>query len=123
VVGLVSAEVASTTTDHAPAFGKAIEQIEGELVAPWLDGPAVARTQMLHRLGELDASVPELLHGAWDDVMRGGPAATAKVAACAVEALERTLRALAPDAVGRAEDAGCSVGQQLPRAHAGAVVS
>ena len=98
VAGLVGIEVATTAADDAVAFGEAVEQIEDAVVSPWLNGPAATRNEMIGRLRQIDESVPELLDGAWDDVMRAGPAATAKVATCVVEALERTLRALAPDA-------------------------
>lgn len=85
------------SVDDGDRLDEAVEEVEGELVVPWLSGPGQTRAELFDRLRELDTLVPDLLHGAWDDVVRAGPAATVKVATCAVEALERTLRALAPD--------------------------
>lgn len=85
------------SVDDSDRLDEAVKEVEGELVVPWLSGPGDARAELFGRLGQIDALVPDLLHGAWDDVVRAGPAASVKVATCAVEALERTLRALAPD--------------------------
>jgi len=73
------------------------EEFTELLIEPWREAPARIREALLHRLGELDPDIPELLAGGWDDVARAGPAAASKIAHCAAEVLSRTLRALAPD--------------------------
>lgn len=97
VAGLVGIDVVTSSTDDRAELEKAIDQIEGGVVEPWLSAPSAVRTEMLDRLREIDGTVPDLLNGAWDDVTRAGPGATVKVATCTTEALERTLRGLAPD--------------------------
>jgi hypothetical protein len=94
VAGLVAVDVLARPrgqgSDPADLF-------EDEVAAPWLDGPARARTELMDALASVDAALPELLEGAWEDVERQGRAAVVKIASCAVEALERALRALAPE--------------------------
>jgi hypothetical protein len=98
VAGLVGIDVATSSTDDRAELEKAIDQIESEVVEPWLSAPSAVRAEMLDRLREIDGTVPDLLNGAWDDATRAGPGAKVKVATCTTEALERTLRGLAPDA-------------------------
>jgi hypothetical protein len=53
-----------------------------------------------HFLRGIDITIVTFLEGAWDDVQRSGSAAPSKIAHCVVEAVDHTLRALAPpDAV------------------------
>lgn len=71
--------------------------LEDEVVKPWLTSPQNARQELLKSLGEVDSQIPELLEAAWAQVELNGPAAVAMASHAAVEVLDRTLRALAPD--------------------------
>lgn len=64
---------------------------------PWERGRLRLGQELRDRLKELDPTVPGLLDGLWDDLEHQGPGAVEKIARCAVEILERTLRAAAPD--------------------------
>ncbi|MFK5585085.1 hypothetical protein [Serinicoccus sp. LYQ131] len=72
------------------------ELFEAEIVEPWLNGPEALRSLLFFRLGALDPHVPDLLRGAWTQVEQGGPAATSMASHAVQEAIDRTLRALAP---------------------------
>jgi hypothetical protein len=72
--------------------------VNHDVVAAWTAGPAVVRTGLYERLANLEPSVPELLEGAWHDVVHPAPARLVTIATCAVEAIDRSLRAGAPDA-------------------------
>jgi len=83
------------------------ELLEDEVVVPWLTAPRNARQQLLQSLGDVDPQIPELLEAAWAQVELNGPAAVAMASHAAVEVLDRTLRALAPnDAVLAEHEAG-----------------
>lgn len=83
------------------------ELLEDEVVEPWLTAPRNARQDLLNSLGEVDPQIPELLEAAWAQVELNGPAAVAMASHAAVEVLDRTLRALAPnDAVLAEHEAG-----------------
>jgi hypothetical protein len=71
--------------------------VDAEVVETWTDGHVRWQEDLLGVAGDLDPQVPELLRGAWDDVHRQGPAAISKICNCLVEALDRALRAAAPD--------------------------
>lgn len=73
------------------------ELLEDEVVKPWLTSPQNTRQELLKSLGEVDSQIPELLEAAWAQVELNGPAAVAMASHAAVEVLDRTLRALAPD--------------------------
>lgn len=72
------------------------ELFEAEIVEPWLNGPEALRDLLFSRLGALDPHVPDLLRGAWAQVEQDGPAATSMASHAVQEAIDRTLRALAP---------------------------
>lgn len=72
------------------------ELFEVEIVEPWLTGPEAVRDLLFSRLGALDPHVPDLLRGAWAQVEQNGPAATSMASHAVQEAIDRTLRALAP---------------------------
>ncbi len=94
--GLMGTELLTGDVDEEDeADGAAL--VDVEVIEPWTAGPASARSELLVVLGGIDATVPELLNGAWDDVVRQGPAALVKIANCAVQALDRSLRAAARD--------------------------
>ncbi|WP_157550555.1 pPIWI-associating nuclease domain-containing protein [Nocardioides jensenii] len=77
--------------------GDAAELLEAEIVEPWLTGPEAARDILFSRLGVLDPHVPDLLRGAWGQIEEGGPAATSMASHAVQEAIDRTLRAVAPN--------------------------
>lgn len=72
--------------------------VNHDVVEAWAVGPAAVRTELYQRLGNLEPSVPELLEGAWHDVVHPAPARLVTIATCAVEAIDRALRAGAPEA-------------------------
>lgn len=74
----------------APAVGR-------DVVEAWTAGPEAVRTELYQRLRNLEPSIPELLEGAWHDVVHPAPARLVTIAACAVEAIDRSLRAAAPN--------------------------
>lgn len=75
------------------------ELLEAEIVEPWLTGPESSRSLLFTRLGVLDPYVPDLLRGAWSQVEADGPAATSMASHAVQEAIDRTLRAIAPNDV------------------------
>jgi hypothetical protein len=78
--------------DDAPA--PTVERVESDVLSPW---PQAAREDLLRRLREIDPELADLLVGAWDEAVHAGPAAVVKLTGCAVELIERVLRALAGD--------------------------
>ena len=95
VLGLLA-----TTAIGAPAekgLSGLLAVVETEVVEPWTLGRIGWQDQMFEAVGRLDPQIPELLRGAWDDVSRRGPAAVSKISNCIVEAVDRSLRAAAPD--------------------------
>lgn len=72
------------------------ELFEVEVVEPWLTGPEAARDLLFSRLSSLDPHIPDLLRGAWAQIEQNGPAATSMASHAVQEAIDRTLRALAP---------------------------
>jgi hypothetical protein len=81
--------------DDAPA--PTVERVEIDVLSPWREGPQAARKELLRRLKEIDPELADLLIGAWDEAVHAGPAAVVKLTGCAVELIERVLRALAGD--------------------------
>ena len=63
----------------------------------WLDARDDAGLTLYDRLGAIDEQVPNFLKGAWEEVAHGSYAAASKAANCLVEALDHTLRCLAPN--------------------------
>jgi Predicted pPIWI-associating nuclease len=97
VLGLLGADVLESDVDDAEFVDLAVERVESDVLAPSQQGRLQAANDLYARLGAIDATVPELLEGAWDDLERNGPAAASKAAHCLVEVLDRTLRAAAPE--------------------------
>lgn len=93
VAGLAAADLLVT---EGTIEDEASELFEGEIVEPWLNGPEALRNLLFSRLGALDPHVPDLLRGAWAQVEQDGPAATSMASHAVQEAIDRTLRALAP---------------------------
>lgn len=104
VAGITAADLLISTGEISE---DASELLEDEVVEPWLTGPRNARQELLKSLGEVDPQIPQLLEAAWAQVELNGPAAVAMASHAAVEVLDRTLRALAPnDAVIAEHEAG-----------------
>lgn len=72
------------------------DDVDVQVVEPWRSGPAQAREELFAALRRIDAAIVAFIEGAWDDVERSGAAAPSKIAHCVVEAVDHTLRALAP---------------------------
>jgi hypothetical protein len=96
VAGIAAADLLVADGDIDDEAG---DLLEAEIVEPWLTGPEVSRGLLFSRLGVLDPHVPELLRGAWSQVEAGGPAASSMASHAVQEAIDRTLRAVAPDDV------------------------
>jgi hypothetical protein len=86
----------SPDTEHE-VITEGVDRVESEVIEPWMTARLEVTAELYGVLARIDAKVPELLNGAWDDVRRRGPAAAEKAASCTVEAVERALRAAAPD--------------------------
>jgi hypothetical protein len=97
VGGLISGDLL-LRLDDADAEEVA-EEVEQRLVEPWQTGPASARIELFAALRTIDVNIVAFIEGGWDDVQRSGSAAPSKIAHCVVEAVDHTLRALAPNVV------------------------
>jgi hypothetical protein len=96
--GTLSLLVADTADDRVDDLRADLATVvDVDVVETWTDGHVRWQEDLLNVVGDLDPQVPELLRGAWDDVHRHGPAAVSKICNCVVEALDRALRAAAPD--------------------------
>ena len=98
-LGLLGADVLQPGVNDAGFVELAVEHVESDILAPWDRARLRSAKELYARLGEIEPTVPELLYAAWEEVERNGPAAVSKTAHCAVEALDRTLRAAAPEKV------------------------
>jgi hypothetical protein len=85
-------------TDNAAAEEVAAD-IEAKVVEPWRTGAIAARTELHAALRAIDPTIADFLIGGWEDVERKGAAAASKIAHCVVEAIDHTLRAVAPSEV------------------------
>lgn len=77
---------------------EAVDLLSEDVVDPWVSGPQDVREGVRELLRRLDPHVPDFLDAAWNQVVTGGPAASQMAANAVVEAIDRTLRAAAPDA-------------------------
>lgn len=66
-----------------------------QVLEPWQTGPSQAREELFAELAALEAGLPDFLKAAWEDISRDGPKAASKIAHCAVECIDRTLRVVA----------------------------
>lgn len=94
VAGIAAADILRNEGEVDP---DASRLLEAEIVEPWMTGPEASRNLLFSRLAQLDPDVPDLLRGAWAQVERDGPAATSMASHAVQEAIDRTLRAIAPD--------------------------
>jgi len=96
-LGLLGADLLESDLEDADLVQATVHQVELEVLAASAPARLRAARELYARLGAIDPTVPELLEGAWEDIERDGRAAASKAAHCVVEALDRTLRAAAPD--------------------------
>ncbi|WFP16682.1 hypothetical protein [Citricoccus muralis] len=96
IAGITAVDLYTSTCEMDEESG---ELLEKEVIEPWLAGPKNTRRLLIRSLGDLDPRIPELLDAAWAQVELKGPAAVDMASHAAVEVLDRTLRALAPDEV------------------------
>jgi hypothetical protein len=94
VGGLLGAEL--LTGELVDREDEAVSRVHLQVIQPWRQAPQAARERLHAVLADLDPGIPELLDGAWAEAVDPGPAAKTKLATCAVEALDRALRAAAP---------------------------
>jgi hypothetical protein len=94
VGGIIGSDLLLATED-ADAEELAAD-IDAQVVEPWQNGTIAARADLHAVLGAIDPSIADFLIGGWEDVDRKGAAAASKIAHCVVEAVDHTLRALAP---------------------------
>jgi len=96
-LGIVSADLLLSAADDPDLLDQGIDRIGADVLAPWEKSRLELGRDLHRRLESLDPTVPEMLVGAWDELDRNGPASAEKAAHCITEALDRTLRAAAPD--------------------------
>ena len=96
-LGIVSADFLLSAADDPAVLDQGIDRIDADILAPWERSRLEAGRDLHRRLGSLDPTVPEMLAGAWHELEHNGPAGAEKAAHCITEALDRTLRAAAPD--------------------------
>lgn len=71
------------------------DEFTTEVLELWQTGPSQAREDLFVELAALEAGLPDFLKAAWEDISRDGPKAASKIAHCAVECIDHTLRAVA----------------------------
>ncbi|MEX5720019.1 hypothetical protein [Geodermatophilus maliterrae] len=94
VGGLIGGEVLIQATGDDSE--QVATDVEKQLIGPWHDGAMAARLELFEALRLIDTAIVAFIEGGWDDVVRDGAAAASKIAHCVVEAVDHTLRALAP---------------------------
>lgn len=94
VAGIVATDLLETGGDLDE---RSSDLFEAEVVESWVAGPLHARSDLLGTLNELDSEITDLLRNAWAQIESDLPAAVAMASGAAVEVLDRSLRALAPD--------------------------
>ena len=73
------------------------DEVTTLVLEPWQSGPEQARTELFAVLDSLEPGNADWLKAAWDDIVRDGPKAASKIANCAIECIDRSLRAAAPE--------------------------
>lgn len=93
--GMVMVE-SLTAADLDPNGHEALaEQYTVDVLEPWQTGPARAREDLFTALAVVQPDLPDWLKAAWEDIERDGPKAASKIANCAVECIDQTLRVVA----------------------------
>jgi len=95
IAGLVGTELLTGELDDDQGTD-VVERVETEVIEPWRTARDAVGAELLAVLRDIDPAISDLIVGAWEDVDRKGPASLVKIATCAVEALDRSLRAKAP---------------------------
>jgi hypothetical protein len=94
VGGIIGSDLLLATEDDDAE--ELAADIDAQVVQPWHNGTIAARSDLHAALQAIDPTIADFLIGGWEDVERKGAAAASKIAHCVVEALDHTLRALAP---------------------------
>lgn len=93
--GMVIAEGLSSVGLDDDGRDELADEFTTEVLEPWQTGPSQAREDLFAELAALEAGLPDFLKAAWEDIARDGPKAASKIAHCAVECIDQTLRAVA----------------------------
>jgi hypothetical protein len=96
-LSLIGSDLLTSPDADPEVIAEGADRIETGVVEPWTAARQQVTTELYAILERIDPELPTLLNGAWDEIARNGPAAVVKVASCAVEAVDRALRAAAPD--------------------------
>ncbi|MEV5658269.1 hypothetical protein [Streptomyces sp. NPDC052291] len=99
VNGLLGADALSSEAVRADSDLEleVADRVETDLLAPHQAGRLGALDELRQALESIDSKVVEMLEGGWHVVQQAPPAAAEMAANCVVEALDRALRAAAPD--------------------------
>lgn len=97
-LSLLGSDLLTSGEADPELIAEGADRVEAEVIEPWTAARQKATAELYAVLARIDPELPQLLNGAWDEIARNGPAAVVKAASCAVEAVDRTLRATAPDA-------------------------
>jgi hypothetical protein len=97
VAGLVTVE-ALTRDDLDDERRELAASDASSITVAWQAGPGLLRARLFEAMDALLPGSSDFVKAAWDDAVRDGPAASSKAAHCLVEALDRVLRELAPEA-------------------------
>ncbi len=93
--GMVIAESLTSVGLDDDDRGELADEFTTEVLELWQTGPSQAREDLFAELAALEAGLPDFLKAAWEDIARDGPKAASKIAHCAVECIDHTLRAVA----------------------------
>ncbi|MEU7195692.1 hypothetical protein AB0B04_19495 [Streptomyces xinghaiensis] len=96
--GLLGADALSSETvrDDADLEVEVADRVD-DLLTPQQAGRLDVLEDLRRALASIDAKVVEMLEGGWHVIHQAPPAAAEMAAQCAVEAIDRAIRAAAPD--------------------------
>ncbi|HXH78378.1 hypothetical protein [Nocardioides sp.] len=95
--GLVARDSLLVEEDDQDEFDVVVEIIETEIIAPWRAARDASGHALYIRVGKHDTTAVALLQEGWHNIGQPGPAALSSASNASLEALSRTLRAVAPD--------------------------
>ncbi|MCU1614441.1 MAG: hypothetical protein JWO98_1981 [Frankiales bacterium] len=95
VGGLIGADILRLPAERLT--DEDVDEVEQAIITPWHSGRTAALQELYVVLEGINPDVVGFLEGGWEDVQRNGAMAASKIAHCAVEALDHTLRTLAPE--------------------------
>lgn len=110
--GLVARDSLLVEEDDEGGLDVVVETIETEIIAPWRVARDASGHALYLRVGKHDTTAVALLQEGWHNIGQPGPAALSSASNASLEALSRTLRAVAPDDAVRlwaARDGGLAV--------------